>query len=204
MDAASTALLAAGLIFPLLSALTGAASWIASRRDRRVSPVFVPLIGPVLLDVWLFQRGVSPWLFVIPWLADVGTLGFLSAAPWLVRTWWGISRFTRIGLLKGSRDIAEVTISLHNTHRYRLRKRWHRRANELGVVGIGEVGTCRWQGSDLHLVYEDGFLRRLRPVEGGFCVEEDNEFGDASLRGWVLKGHAEPIAAADERKDVRG
>ncbi len=205
MDIRATVLLVAGLLFPILSAVTGAVSVAVSwRTGRHVFPIFVPFIGPTLLVGWLLRRGVPVWALLMPWVTDIGTLAFLLAAPRLAREWWETSLLTRVAILAGKHGSAEATVSLHRSGRYFLRKEWQRSPGEFGILGMGELGDFEWQDTDLRLLRDGGGCRSLRPSDDGFCVDEDRDFGEASLRGWILNRKAKQVAPADARKDALG
>ncbi|MBL9084615.1 MAG: hypothetical protein JNK76_22620 [Planctomycetales bacterium] len=82
----ATLLLILGLIFPILSWLTAYASAVIwCRSKRHVSPVFVPVIGPLLLTAWVVLTRRPLGTIALVWLADLGTIAFLIAAPRLYR-----------------------------------------------------------------------------------------------------------------------
>lgn len=185
-------LLVLGLLFPALSLFTVILSlldqWLYMRHS---SPVFVPLIGPILLTSWGFLTQAPIWLVPVFWVADIGTLTFLAVAPGLIRGWWQISPFTRIATLEGSRDIESAVITLHSTGHYVLKKTWKRPAGEIGIVGLGEGGTFVRSVDGYELNADHGVHRALRETpNGAYAVEEippltENQLAYA-LQGWVL------------------
>src|SRR5271169_3174926 len=94
-------LLVTGLLFPSISLLSGLISLFSSTREKHVSPVFVPLVGPTLLSWWIAREGITPWAFPVVWICDIGTVAFLCAAPPLFRDFWQTSAFTRRELFWG-------------------------------------------------------------------------------------------------------
>ncbi|MFO0819143.1 MAG: hypothetical protein U1A77_14450 [Pirellulales bacterium] len=187
-------LLAAGLIFPTLSALTLLASLATRWRSGRfVSPVFIPCVGPLLLTGWLYVTGKSWWYLLLVWFSDVGSLALFAALPALLVEWWQYSVFTRLRTLVGSHDIQRVKLTLHRGSRYHLKKTWERSLGELGIVALSETGVYHEENGVLVLQSDHGLVRRLRPTDGaGFEVAEDvhqrPELKHYSLDGWRLTG----------------
>ncbi len=185
-------LLIGGLLFPTLSLLSCIASLaIRWRHDRYASPVFIPLVGPVLLTCWVLIAGHSRWLIPAVWLLDLGTIAFLAALPRLAVEWWQISEFTRLLTLRGSHGIEKAMLTLHRGGHYYLRKNWDRSQGELGIVDLGETGTFIDDGDAIILESHYGLTRRLQRIEPNtFDVEEpdDNrpELQFYSIHEWRL------------------
>ena len=194
MDAQATAIFLAGTIFPALSLFTGAASLAARRKGgRHVSPVFVPLVGPILLTWWIVRTRLPLWLIPLAWLADIGTVALAAMLPRLAAEWWRVSAFTRVFTLLGSRDGQSATLSIHATGHYLLRKTWKRAAGETGITRLGEPGTWALAGEDYVLTSHLGLRRVLRrTAEGEFRVVEEPplpaEQAAYALAGWRLTG----------------
>jgi hypothetical protein len=105
MNGITITIIGIGLIFPVISLLTGIASLITQWRYKKyASPVFVPFIGPLLLSGVIAINGKHLWLIPIVWIADIGTVAFLCATPRLIAEWWAVSRFTQILGLKGTSE----------------------------------------------------------------------------------------------------
>lgn len=84
-----TVLLIVGLLFPIVSWVSLPLMVYAGKRTGRVqSGIFVPFIGPVLLDVWLVLAGWPTWWLFVPWLLDIGTLFFLFALSRMILGEW--------------------------------------------------------------------------------------------------------------------
>lgn len=78
----STLFLAIGALFPAISWLTLIAGYLHYKwHGRASSVVYVPFVGPLMLDLWLLTRGELGWLLVVPWVIDVGTLFFSPLYP---------------------------------------------------------------------------------------------------------------------------
>lgn len=72
------AFLAVGLIFPLLSWVTYPITifqWVVKK--KRVSPIAVPIVGPILLTVWVILECYPRWTIALVWILDPGTIMFL-------------------------------------------------------------------------------------------------------------------------------
>ena len=186
-------LLIAGLIFPVISLLTGMGSLVYRwRHKKHSSPVFIPFIGPVLLTTWVIFAHKPLWFIAIVWSAHIGTLVFLAVSPQLIRDWWHTSSFTRILALNGNQDNQSAIITLHSTGHYLLKKSWSRPPGQTGIVGLGEPGTFTHLENRYELTSHVGLRRVLRKAdETAYRVEEGElpkeELRNYSLSGWVLR-----------------
>lgn len=186
-------LLIAGLIFPVVSLLSGIGSLVYQwRHKKHSSPVFIPLIGPVLLTSWVISTHKPLWIIAMVWVADIGTLAFLAASPQLLRDWWHTCSFTRVLALNGSTDNQSAIITLHSTGHYLLKKSWTRPPGQTGIVGLGEPGTFTQLDDRYELVSHVGLRRVIQKTdERAYRVEQEElpkeELRDHSLSGWVLK-----------------
>lgn len=181
-------LLILGLVFPMLSWLTLVAGVIQSRATGKGSSgVYIPFIGPILIDIWLLSIGAPTWSLIIPWIGDIGTLFFLWVLPQMVVDGWRTSRFTRTFLFVGTQGNQTVEISLHKGGRYVLRKRWQRPPNECGITALGEPGTFEREGDEFTLTSHTGWTRVIRRQADGFLVADNDAAGDYQLDGWTLQ-----------------
>lgn len=183
-------LFGAGAFFPLISLVTGLGSvyeWIVKK--RHCSPLFIPIIGPFLLDIGLILAKEPLWTLLLPWVLDIGTIAFLIAAPGLIEDWWQTSIFTLTNTLMGKHGNQTATISLHRTGKYFLRKQWHWPAGEFGIVSLGELGHFVMGETQIQLHANNGWSRTLKRKENNqFGVEEtDDTHTDYSLQGWTFQ-----------------
>lgn len=179
-----------GAIFPLLSFITGAIAFIEKNFiGKRSSPVFIPVIGPVLFDIGLAVEGKTGWLMLLPWLLDIGTLAFFYMAPSLIKEWWQTSVLTQLAVFQGSKDIQEVIISLHSSGRYHLRKKWNRQPDEPGINALSEAGNYESEQDRYIFISDSGLKRILNPIKEGFYkVEEPVEINEnLSIRDFILE-----------------
>ncbi len=185
-------LLAAGLVFPLLSLISALS--ILVRRQRGTpfrSPVFIPFVGPILLSAWVLLAGHSRWLLPAAWIVDVGTLYLLVLAPKLIAEGWRTSPFTTILALRGTQGDQCATLTLHAKGHYLLRKKWNRPQGQTGILQLGEPGTYTQCDNRFDLVSFMGLRRMLRKTkDGSFFVEEPNPVPpnaqSYSLKDWTL------------------
>ena len=107
----------------------------------------------------------------------------------MLREWWSTSSFTRERLLVGESGNQSVTLSLHTTHAYLLRKKWQRQPGELGIVSFGEPGKFQRIDAQINLRAYNGRIRELKPMgDNTYLVEEPQSLAeDYSLSGWVLR-----------------
>jgi hypothetical protein len=197
----STLLLAIGLLFPAISWLTLIAGYLHYKwHGGSSSGVYVPFVGPVLLDLWLLSRGELAWTLLIPWLADVGTLFFLVALTRFARDAWQTSRFTRLLLLSGEHSDARVEISLHKGGHYVLRKNWNPEAPSHSSTGyrpvsLGEPGVCEEVTGGWRLTSHAGRVWLLLRNEGSGYVVSDKAVATRdddlhNINGCLLKNRA--------------
>ena len=186
-------LLIAGLIFPLISLLSGLGCLVYQWRHKKYStPFFIPLIGPVLLTAWIILAHKPLWTIAIVWVADIGTLAFLAASPQLLRDWWHTCSFTRVLALNGSKENQRAILTFHSTGHYLLKKSRPRPPGQTGIVGLGEPGTFIQLDDRYELVSHVGLRRVLQKTDGrAYRVEKEElpkyELRDYSLSGWVLR-----------------
>ena len=191
MTTLATILLIVGLVFPVLSLLTGILSIVIHWRYRKhTSPVFIPLVGPILLTGWVLLGQKPPWFIPLVWIMDIGTVAFLAVSPRLFVDWWRVSLFTRTLTLRGAYENQNAVITLHSTGHYLLRKSWDRVAGETGIAGLGEPGVFTHRDDGYDLIAHHGLHRLLRQTdEGLYRVEDDpqEEGSDThSHNGWML------------------
>ena len=179
-------LIAGGLLFPVISWITLALSIFAARAGRSTSGVYIPIIGPVLLSLWLFRANEPNWMVLLPWILDIGTVFFYVAAPTLVKDYWQASRFTRTFKLAGAQEDQSVEISFHQGGRYFLTKRWNRTKGETGVIAMSEPGTYSHAECWLNLCSHAGRQRYLAPEGGGYVVTDAGATDDLQIEGWQL------------------
>ena len=182
------ALLVAGLIFPILSWLTlitvAIENWKTQKND---SGIFIPVVGPVLIDIWIIIERMPLWALIIPWAFDIGTVAFLWVLPRLITEAWQVSRFTRISLFAGAKGNQTVVLSLHKGGHYLLKKQWQRPVGECGIVGLGEPGTFKRVGDVISLTSHNGWKRHIRKQDGEFRIVDDDSTENYRLNGWSLK-----------------
>jgi hypothetical protein len=189
-------LLILGLFFPAISLVTLVLSGISNNQTgKSSSPVIIPLIGPILLTMWVFASGYSLWLIPLVWLCDLGTIALIWLFPWLAMELWRTSRFTRNGMLSGEEGNRKVVVTLHRGGHYVLRSSWQSGPIERGVSSIGESGRFVKQQGVLEIESHAGRKRRILPdANGAYIVRElEERFPESdmlNLSGWrlVLEG----------------
>lgn len=182
------AFLVLGLIFPLLSWFTFIGVTIQHWRTKKSSSgIYIPFIGPILIDIWIAAVGSPTWTLIVPWVLDIGTLFFFRVLPRLIDDAWQTSRFTRTFLFVGSKGNQTVEISLHRGGRYVLKKQWLRPSNECGITALGEPGTFVVNGEEFILTSHVGWRRIIRKQDDKFLIRDSESEGDYRLDGWSLK-----------------
>ncbi|QTD43769.1 hypothetical protein [Ottowia testudinis] len=181
-------LLFAALIFPFISWATLLGSyWTArQRKGQGSSCVFVPFIGPLLLNVYLSGRGFHGAIHLLPWIADAGTVMVACAMPRLVRNEWRTSRFTRLFTLKATGGAMQAKITFHTHGHYALTKQWQRRAGETGIISLGEVGTYVQRADGLLLISDQGPERFLRLQGATYRAHDSDSVESHQLHGLVF------------------
>ena len=182
------ALLVLGLIFPLLSWFTFIGGAIQHWRTKKsCSGIYIPFIGPILIDIWIVAVGSPVWTLIVPWVLDIGTLFFIWVLPRLIADAWQTSRFTRTFLFVGSKGNQTVEISLHRGGRYVLKKQWQRPSNECSITALGKPGTFKVNGEEFILTSHLGWRRIIRKQDDEFLIRDAESEGDYRLDGWSLK-----------------
>jgi len=189
--------LVVGLLFPVISLLTGIASLIERwKRKKHSSPVFIPVIGPALLTAWVVLSHYPFWLVPVVWVGDIGTMAFLIMSPRLISEWWDTCFYTRILNLHGTNENQSAQLSFHATGRYLLRKKWQRPPDDVGIVSLGELGSFTRAQDMLEMKADHGWSRQLITAsDGRFRVSEDKdvaeEHRDYSIAGWEFEQEKE-------------
>lgn len=185
--------LVTGLLFPVISLLTGICAWIDRwKRNKYSSPVFIPFIGPIFLTTWVVLSHHPWWLVPLVWVGDIGTMAFLLLSPKLISQWWDTCSYTRVLSFHGTYENQSARITFHSTGRYLLHKDWRRSPNECGIVSLGELGVYSQTQEAFEMKADQGWLRHLSPLpDGHFQVFEDRELAekhpDYSLFGWLFE-----------------
>jgi hypothetical protein len=178
------------LFFPTISWLCAIAVWADRRsKNKHFSPVYVPLIGPILMTTWILLQGVPRWTIPLAWALDIGTMAFFRCVPWLWRDYWNTSRWNRTIELAGETANVSATVSIHKTGHYHLEKHWKRPKGECGIVSHSEVGLVENlpDGFTLTMGGRKRFLRRTS--ERVYTAEEVNDgtiSSDSSIDSWQL------------------
>jgi len=182
-------LFAVGSLWPLLSYLTLAVSFYQAKVNKKnVSPVVIPLLGPLLIDAALLMRHAPPYWLALPWVLDPGTW---FALPPLIKAFWSDSVFNRLALYEAPGAPRSVALTLQKDKEYLLNFRWTRSPGELGLLQVNDLGTYRLEGTPdsdgcrLFLTSHLNITREL-VVEGGRLkvVSEDEGFGEErSVKG---------------------
>jgi len=189
-------LAAFGMLCPLVSWLTAAIGAYQSRRDgRNHSAILIPIIGPVCLTTWIVLADWPYWSIPIVWIADLGTMALVVAAPRMYCDWWRTSRFTLVRTLRGNRDIESAILTIHSGGHYFLEKSWQRPQGTYGIVELGETGTYLEMDGGYELTSHIGMRRLLHPSADRtgattFFVSEpsptEGELQSYALDGWIL------------------
>lgn len=183
----SNALLIAGLIFPAISWLSFIACAVQNARTgKSASGVYIPFIGPVLIDIWIYSAGHSAWFMLLPWVADIGTVLFVCAMPRLVGEFWQTSRYTQRRKFTGAQGNQTVTLTLHEGGNYVLVINWQREADEPGITQMSEPGTYEEHEGRIDLTSHSGRQRRLTQTAEGWQIQDTGEHDNASLDNWQL------------------
>jgi hypothetical protein len=74
-------------VLNLVSFLASTYSWYVDKKHS--SFLFIPFIGPILLDISLKLGGASGWILVLPWILDIGTMYLLICIPHLIGSFRG-------------------------------------------------------------------------------------------------------------------
>lgn len=172
-----------GLMFPLISWYSFVAQGLSKSNS---SGVYVPFIGPLLLDLWIFAKLGASWYLLIPWLVDIGTIIFLIALPRLLSEAFNTSKFTQVLLLRGEHANEKAKVSFHKAGNYVLSKEWSRPLGEPGVIGISEPGTYKKQGDGWVLTSHTGKVRHFKKNDDEYLVEDPDPEENHGINGWSL------------------
>lgn len=180
-------LLILGILFPALGWFSFIASTVKRLRTGKPSSgVYIPFIGPMLIDMWLRSVGAQPWTMILPWMADIGTLHFIWMMPRLLSEIWRYSRWTRLFVLSGSHENQTVLISFHKGGHYVLKKNWQRPAGETGIVSLGEPGTFICDGNGWILTSYLGGIRQITSGKDHWYVVDPASPLEYRIDGWSL------------------
>lgn len=183
-----TLLIAIGILFPFLSWLTLGLSFYEKKfHNRNASPIFIPFIGPIALNIAVILKGESLLWLPLPWLLDVGTLSFFYIMPNLIKDIWSSSPFNCVAFYEGKFSSKSAELSLFKNGGYLLKITMNTR--EAGVFKVNDLGTFNRQAEEILLNSHLKKTRRLLIHEETLEVsEEDVSFPDElSIKGFRLK-----------------
>lgn len=177
-----------GCIFPLVGWVTFIISSLYQwRTDKNSSAVLIPIIGPVVLNVWSVNEGHDWWAYIFPWVLDISTVSFLTALPMLVKDELNYSKYNNKLTLKSSKEIQSVKLMLQNNNSYVCHLEWSREKNELGILAtkdFGEYELC--DGKFIRLTSHTGKVRILKQFGNEYTCEDYESDGDHNLAGYVF------------------
>ncbi len=186
-------LLSLGVFFPVISVVTlELAWWTRWSTGRHSSAVLIPVIGPILLTLWILISRKSSWWIPLAWIADPATLVFLIVSPRLWKDYWRYSRWTRIVTLRSQRGGHSVVLSLHIGGHYLLEQDWKSQpVGSLNPLHTGEIGRYESRDGRYELISDGGRSRTLQPTtEANFEVVEHTATAmdaECLLDGWILR-----------------
>lgn len=184
----SNIVLIIGCIFPALSWITFVSFFITEKVTvKHSSPIFIPIIGPVLINLWSFELAQPLWAYVLPWILDIGTLSFAYILPILFRETWQFSKFTELMTVVSQLDNQTVKLSLQKNNNYIIRYSWSRGDGELGILAMNDFGTFeKISDSKFLLTSHTDKTRILEKVNEEYhCIDKESE-GDSNLNGYVF------------------
>jgi hypothetical protein len=182
-------LLPLGLVCPVLSWLSVMTGFLATKSaGRGISPVFVPIIGPVLLTAFIIVKEHPHWLIPVSWTLDIGTMAFFVVFPALVWDWWTHSKFTQLVSMQGRSGIEQVHLTLHKRERYCLNKVWNRNRHDLGIVGLGESGRFSSTDDGILLIASFGLRRHLKRTGPTTYLVQEQEDQTSDTRNYSIDG----------------
>jgi hypothetical protein len=172
--------LAIGLLLPAISWITlGLSVYDWHRHRRNSSPVFIPVIGPLIVSGWIVATHRSPLWIPLAWIADIGTLAYLRASPRIVRELWDTSRWTQTQEFRANHGEWTATLTLHSTGAYHLR--YSRDSVGLGLKEQSIAGKYTREGDEIHLLAvrgENHDLKLVRERGGRYRAALDRNWSD--------------------------
>lgn len=183
-----TLLIAIGILFPCLSWVTLGLSFYEKRfHKRNASPIFIPFIGPLALNIAVILKGESILWLPLPWLLDVGTLAFLYITPNLVKDIWNTAAFNCVALYEGIFESKSAELSLFKNGGYVLKITMSTTA--ASVFKVNDLGTYKKHAEEILLISHLKKTRRLLIHGEKLEVsEEDVSFpNELSIKGIHLK-----------------
>jgi hypothetical protein len=184
----SNIVLIIGCIFPALSWITFVGSFISEKvTGKHSSPVFIPIIGPVLINLWSLELSQPLWAYILPWILDLGTLSFAYILPGLFKETWQFSKFTKLMTVVSQLDNQTVKLSLQKNNSYIIRYSWSREEGELGILATNDFGTFeKVEDSKFLLTSHTDKIRILEKINDEYhCIDKESE-GDLNLNGYVF------------------
>ena len=184
----SNIVLIIGCIFPALSWITFIGSFRSDKvTGKHSSPIFIPIIGPVLINLWSLELAQPLWVYIVPWILDIGTLSFAYILPSLFKETWQFSKFTKLMAVVSQRDNQTVKLSLQKNNSYIIRYSWSREDGELGILAMNDFGSFeKIEENKFLLTSHTGKARLLKKINDEYhCSDKESE-GDSNLNGYVF------------------
>ncbi len=180
-----------------LGGLVALLNWLALFQTWRTGRFCsgIPLFGGLFLGVGML---LLPTLRPFAWLALVldfsGTLMFLLfGLPVVVIEVWKTSRFNLLEEYAGQLGKKCVQLRLFRKGVFTLKRQFHRKPGELGLMGVSAIGTWEREGSRIMLsLYGNPVIFEVLPdteheairLQSGVCGYDNSEL---SLAGMELR-----------------
>jgi len=175
---------AIGFLLPVVAWITlGLSAYDRWRYGKHSSPVFIPIIGPLIISLWIVAMQYSPLWIPLAWVSDIGTLAFLRVVPRIIREEWDTSWWTRVSEFRAARDNWTARLTLHSTGAYHLVYKNQNHVDQLGLKEISIAGKFSRRGDEIHLKGvrgDDHDLKLIRQPDGCFRAVAHGNWADAT------------------------
>ena len=177
-----------GCIFPTIGWITFITSslyqWTTGKYS---SAVFIPIIGPAVLNIWSLGEGHEWWAYLLPWALDISTIAFFLALPALIKDEFNYSRYNNQLTLESTNGIQLVKLMLQKNNTYICHFTWKRNKSDLGIIATTDRGEYdQYDGECIRLKSHTGKVRFLKLCGGEYFCEDLESEDDCNLHGHIF------------------
>lgn len=183
-----TTILFVGLFFPIISWVSLIITQLLLKyKNKYSSAILTPLIGPILLNIWMYMTDKAIWMYPIPWVLDIGTLPFLIMLPKQIKDEWSLSSYTQIFSISSTVGLQSTKISFHKSGKYLIKFRWKRIEKDFGIIATNDFGKFnKLRDGNYVLTSHTGNIITLKKEDNSYHCIDSSKDNNINLDGWIL------------------
>jgi hypothetical protein len=178
--------LVVGCVFLALNWFTIIANYIYGKATGNFSwTIIMPVIGPVLINIWSINLGFNLGVLLIPWIFDIGTVYFILVILRMMEEYWQYSYFTKHLTLTSEAGNQRAQISFHKNNLFIIRYNWKRTKDGPVIISMNDFGTYDIRGNENYILENHtGKIRELSKSNGKYVCIDKNSVGNYNIDGY--------------------